>query len=260
MMAQKTVRIQKGSYWIEQSIPEPVPPEVHPSLFKFSNIVAWSLWIVYSFSQFLVVCRLQIQSGRLLWEVWIMLMAEAALSFQQAVISIHILLGLFVKRVTTRPSYWLMGRSAPTIDVFITCCGEKPSIIRDTIAATIALDYPPERFRVLVLDDGRDHLLREIVESLSKTSPSESPQVKYLSRSLKAGAKSYYKAGNLQYGIEETERLGGSDFIASLDADMIPEPTWLRMMVPHFIMDDRLAVACPTQVFWGNALCNFLLI
>ena len=249
MIAQEPVRIRKGAYWIEQSVPEAVPLELHPLLFRFSNILAWSLWVFYSLSQFLVVCKLQIQSSRLLWEIWVMVLAEAALSFQQAVIAINILLSLFTKRETTRPSYWLMGRLGPTVDVFITCCGENPSIILDTIAAVMAQDYPPEQFRVFVLDDGHDQSLSEAVELLGRTSPSKGPQLKYLSRSLKAGAKSYFKAGNLQYGIEQTQRLGAFDFIASLDADMIPESTWLRMMIPHFIMDDKLAIACPTPVF-----------
>lgn len=186
-----------------------------------------------------------------------MVIAEAALSFQQAAISIHTLLSLFLGR-ETRPSYWLMDHLAPTIDVFITRCGESPSIIWDTITATIALDYPREQFHVFVLDDGRDQSLREVVEVLSKTSLSEGPQVKYLSRSLNAGAKSYFKAGNLQYSIGETEHLEGSDFIASLDAHMIQEPAWLRMMIPHFIIDDKLTLACPIQVFGGNALYDFL--
>ena len=188
MMAQETVKIRKGPYWIERSVPEPVPSELRPLLFRSSNLVAWSLWIIYSLSQFLLVGRLQIQSSRLLWELWVMIMAEAALSFQQAVIAIQILLSWFAKGDLARPSYRLMGRLAPTIDVFITCCGENPSIILDTVAATMALDYPPKQFRVFVLDDGRDQSLREGVELLSKTSPSKGPQVKYLSRTLKAGA------------------------------------------------------------------------
>lgn len=150
----------------------------------------------------------------------------------------------------TRPSYQLMGSSAPTVDVFITCCGEPTDIVIDTVAAAAAQDYPPKQFRVFILDDGHDEMLREAITALNRESTGKTgPQVGYLSRNLAPGVKSYYKAGNLQFGIDETRRSGGSEYIASLDADMISEPGWLRMMVPHLILDDALAVACPTPVF-----------
>lgn len=143
-----------------------------------------------------------------------------------------------------------MGSSAPTVDVFITCCGEPTDIVLDTVAAAAAVDYPPKQFRVFVLDDGHDEMLREAIKGLGRKSTERNgPDVGYLSRHVAPGTKSYYKAGNLQFGIEETQRLGGSEYLASLDADMIPMAGWLRMMVPHLIVEDALAVACPTPVF-----------
>jgi cellulose synthase/poly-beta-1,6-N-acetylglucosamine synthase-like glycosyltransferase len=75
------------------------------------------------------------------------------------------------------------------------------------------------------------------------------PLVVYHARKLEHGTKSYFKAGNLQYGIDITGRSKEpSEYIAGLDADMIPEIDWLRRMVPHLILDDRLGIACPPQV------------
>lgn len=103
--------------------------------------------------------------------------------------------------------------------------------------------------RIFVLDDGHDRNLRDAVLALAERSKTENgPAVYYLSRNVEPGSKSYFKAGNLQFGIDESEKLGGSEFIASLDADMIPEPGWLRRMIPHLLLHGDIALACPPQV------------
>lgn len=37
-------------------------------------------------------------------------------------------------------------------------------------------------------------------------------------------------------------------YVASLDADMIPMPHWLRTLVPHIEQDADCAMVCPPQV------------
>lgn len=39
-----------------------------------------------------------------------------------------------------------------------------------------------------------------------------------------------------------------SEYVAGLDADMIPEPHWLRTILPHLIDDPKVAMGCPPQV------------
>lgn len=41
----------------------------------------------------------------------------------------------------------------------------------------------------------------------------------------------------------------GAEFVAGLDADMIPEPGWLRTIMPHMLDDPLIALGCPPQVF-----------
>ena len=123
-------------------------------------------------------------------------------------------------------------------------------MIIDTVAAAVAQDYPSQRFRVFILDDGHDEKLQEAMKRLStRSAETNGPKIWYLSRKLEAGFRSYFKAGNLQFGIEESMRWGGSEYIASLDSDMIPEPDWLRRMIPHLLLDNQMALACPPQVF-----------
>ncbi|KAL9071760.1 MAG: hypothetical protein Q9161_004024 [Pseudevernia consocians] len=151
-----------------------------------------------------------------------------------------------------RPRYQLTGDSCPTVDVLVTCCGEPVDVIVNTVTAAAAQDYPCTRFRVFLLDDGHDERLRQAIEELNMILHKQKrTRVFYLSRQVAAGARSYFKAGNLQYGINESHRLGSSEYIAGLDADMIPDSTWLRKMVPHLILDHGLAIACPPQKYYN---------
>ncbi|MBN3891428.1 MAG: glycosyltransferase [Nostoc sp. JL31] len=54
----------------------------------------------------------------------------------------------------------------PTVDVFITCYNEPPEIVEETAKAALAMDYPPIKLRVYVLDDGNSADMRTMTERL----------------------------------------------------------------------------------------------
>ena len=185
------------------------------------------------------------------WRVWIALLSESFLTILEATAAFDMILALLSgKAAQPRPEYRLCGHAAPSVDILITCCGEPISIIMNTVLAVAAQDYPVPNFRVFVLDDGHDDELRHAVEMLQlRRNSVASPLVMYLSRIVMPGEESHFKSGNLRFGIEESQRLGaGSEFLAGLDADMIPEPDWLRRMVPHLLLQDEVAMACGPQV------------
>ncbi|KAL8819805.1 MAG: hypothetical protein Q9223_001842 [Gallowayella weberi] len=177
----------------------------------------------------------------------------SAKTLEDAVTALNIILGLFSRKVTEpRPNYQLTGDAAPTIDVLITCCGEPVGVIIDTVNASAAQDYPASKLRIFVLDDSRDEELCHAIGRLNvHLAVRHGPLVIYISREKLPGVRSYFKAGNLRFGIDESERLDGSEFLAGLDADMIPEPNWLSKMVPHLLLDDKLALACPPQRYYN---------
>ena len=45
-------------------------------------------------------------------------------------------------------------------------------------------------------------------------------------------------------------------YVAALDADMIPMPHWLRALVPHIENDAHCAMVCPPQVRYNVPLLN----
>jgi cellulose synthase/poly-beta-1,6-N-acetylglucosamine synthase-like glycosyltransferase len=141
-----------------------------------------------------------------------------------------------------RPRLRILGRNVPSVDVLVPICREPLDLVQDTIRATLNLDYPRSRYRVVVTDDGKSAALRSWVEQLAK----EFPNLYYTARETKGD----WKAGNLNHAIKFTKSLPGGrgEFIAGLDADMIPERKWLRAVIPHIVQNPNCGVVCPAQV------------
>ena len=146
-----------------------------------------------------------------------------------------------------RPLLRLVGSQAPTVDVFITYCGEGVGLVMNTIRAAVFLDYPPEQYRVIVLDDSGSTELERRVISLQ----SQKAGLHYTSR--KSQIETHSKAANLNHGLRYVDRLPGgpSEHLAVLDVDMIPLPHWLRAVVPHLINDPKVGLANPPQEFYN---------
>lgn len=138
----------------------------------------------------------------------------------------------------------LLDDDPPRVDIFITCAGEDIETVTHTLEAACAIDYPANRFRVLVLDDAGSDELSRAVKDLKQTRENL-----YYTARVK-GKNHHFKAGNLNHGFQYVKSLpgGAADFIASLDADMIADPQWLRALMPHLLQNDRLALAQPPQV------------
>ena len=134
----------------------------------------------------------------------------------------------------------------PTVDVLIVTCGEDEETILNTVRAACSIDYPADRFRVLVLDDGRSTSLFRSVAALG----SQYQNLYYRTREKTPGVPHHFKAGNLNFGIMETMTTKGEvgEFIAALDADMIPQREWLWAILPHMLLNETCGLACPLQV------------
>jgi cellulose synthase/poly-beta-1,6-N-acetylglucosamine synthase-like glycosyltransferase len=165
---------------------------------------------------------------------------------------LHQLYQMLSIRGRRRAKLRLQGDSVPTVDVFITCCKEDVDIVLDTTRAACAVDYPKDRFRVVVLDDGKDSELQRTVQDLSLVYPN----LYYHARIKIKGVPHHFKAGNLTGGTEFVTKLEGGEgeYIAALDADMIPEPEWLRAIIAHLVNDSEMALVCPPQVSLSHGM------
>ena len=161
-------------------------------------------------------------------------------------IFLHSFWSIFILKKRHRPKLRMVGNEVPTVDVFITCCNEDDDLILDTVRAACDLDYPQDRYRIMLLDDGKSDNIKDIINDMR----SMHPNLYYRRRPKWPGVPHHFKAGNLNYGMEQVHKLpgGASEYLAGLDCDMIPEREWLRAIVPHILNDDKMALACPPQV------------
>ena len=101
-----------------------------------------------------------------------------------------------------------------SVDVFVPTYNEDIAILRGTLQACLAMDYP---HRTILLDDGHREPVRELCEELG---------VHYITRDNNLHAK----AGNLNHALDQTD----GEFVAILDADHVPEPHFLSRMIGYF--------------------------
>lgn len=155
---------------------------------------------------------------------------------------LHVLIRFGALTGRWQPRLRLLGDNVPSVDVIVTVCNEKIDIVKDTVRAALSVEYPVTRFRVIVADDGKSKVLEDWVHQFSV----DHANLYYTARSTLGG----WKAGNLNEAIKFAGFLpgGAAELVAGLDADMIPEPRWLRCVTAHIMRDRKTGVVCPAQV------------
>ncbi|KAL8760786.1 MAG: hypothetical protein Q9184_003045 [Pyrenodesmia sp. 2 TL-2023] len=205
-----------------------------------ASILSSWLYFGYSFK-----CLLDAQAGGLsgtpLTIAWLSFAMQ--LGHALPVGTPHLLALSAMGKAKQQPLLRLLGDVCPSVDVFITYCGEELAVLMDTVRATAAIDYPADRFRIVVLDDS---VSTEVETEIGKLR-SKYKNIYYTTRGSKP--KTHTKAGNLNHGLKHVSALPGGafDLVAVLDVDMIPSPHWLRALVPHILVDPKIAMASPPQ-------------
>ncbi|KAL9025064.1 MAG: hypothetical protein Q9196_006046 [Gyalolechia fulgens] len=216
--------------------------EENITVFRLFHITTWSLQLLHTFANLTLAYYAQQHGLSCSWKIWVALLADFFLTIPEATAALDVLLGLLSSKAAhARPSYEIQGSEAPSIDIMITCCGEPVRIVTNTINAAAVQNYPSDQYRIFILDDAKDPALKHAVETIgSRVKGRNGPTIRYLSRAKEEGAKSYFKSGNLRFGIQASKHAEeGSQFLAGLDADMIVEPHWLRRLVPHLLLNDN---------------------
>ena len=120
-----------------------------------------------------------------------------------------------------------------SVDVFVTTYKEPLHIIRRTALGARAIEYPHTTW---ILDDGKRDEIQALAAELG---------IRYLRRPDNANAK----AGNLNYGLAHTQ----GEFVASFDADHIPLPHALDMMLGFFADRQVALIQTPQDYYNTNA-------
>lgn len=153
-------------------------------------------------------------------------------------------LSLFIvaKPLPSRSAQPLAEEDLPTVDVFIPSYNEEPALLADTIAAARAMDYPQDRVKVWLLDDGGTVQKRNANDVASaQAAQKRYVELQQLCKELGATyltreRNEHAKAGNLNNGLAHST----GELIAVFDADHAPTRNFLRETVGFFREDPRL--------------------
>ena len=114
----------------------------------------------------------------------------------------------------------IQNEDYPDIDIFIATHNESCELLYKTANACTYMDYPnTNKVHIYFCDDGNRKEVHELAKSLN---------IGYLGLADNKEAKS----GNLNNALEHTH----SPLVATFDADMIPQHTFLMKTVPYFLL------------------------
>lgn len=121
----------------------------------------------------------------------------------------------------------------PTVDIYIPTYDEPLKVVIPTILAATHVDWPADKLRIYVLDDG----CRPEFEAYAK-----SAGVNYIARESGEGAK----AGNINHALLRTN----GEFVAIFDCDHVPTLSFLRKTMGWFLTAEKLGLVQTPHVFF----------
>jgi len=121
----------------------------------------------------------------------------------------------------------------PNVDVFIPTYNEPLDIVRPTVLAAMNMDWPQDRMRIYILDDGRRDEFRVFAEECGAG---------YMTRPDNKHAK----AGNINHALTLTS----AEYVAIFDCDHIPTRSFLQMTMGWFGQDPKMAMMQTPHYFY----------
>lgn len=219
-----------GPFPLNGTIHLPTPPTNQERFSYLNPSKFWACWGLFAY-----LCVL----GSSLWFLWrthfwwylfaILLTAMWTLP--------HLLFVLVSKNfdvrdhIKTLENYLPTESGYPSVDVFITTCGEDLRVIENTFSHASRLIYPS--LRIYALDDGASLDVERLARKYGLI---------YITRPNRGVMK---KAGNLLHGFHQSQ----GDFILVLDADFVVTPCALEHMVPWMRRDPKIAILQTPQYF-----------
>ena len=122
----------------------------------------------------------------------------------------------------------------PSVDVYVPSYNESLDVVRDTVLAAQCIDYPPDKMKIYILDDGKRNEFAVFAADAG---------VGYITRSDNKHAK----AGNLNHAMTITK----GDYICVFDCDHVATRGFLQATMGSFLIDDRLALIQTPHYFYS---------
>ncbi|WXL27176.1 glycosyltransferase [Ectopseudomonas mendocina] len=201
----------------------------------FLTLVAFAggtalVWIGYDYSQqystwFSTLVGILLGIGAL--GVFIVLLTEA-----------HELAETVWVRARRRPFQPVISDQAyrPKVSIHVPCYNEPPEMVKQTLDALAALDYPD--YEVIIIDNNtKDPAVWEPVQAYCEQL---GPRFRFFHVAPLHG----FKGGALNYILPHTAP--DAEVVAVIDSDYCVDKNWLKYMVPHF-SDPKIAVVQSPQ-------------
>ncbi|NNA05891.1 UDP-forming cellulose synthase catalytic subunit [Pseudomonas lundensis] len=116
-------------------------------------------------------------------------------------------------------------REWPVVDLMIPTYNEELSITRGTVYAAMGIDWPRDKLRIHLLDDGNRPEFKAFAEEVG---------IHYIARADNRHAK----AGNLNHALTLTD----GELVAIFDCDHMPARSFMQLTVGWFLADPKLAL------------------
>lgn len=123
----------------------------------------------------------------------------------------------------------------PTVDLFIPTYNESIDIVKDTALAAQCIEYPKDKLKIYILDDGKRDEFRQLAEDI---------QVGYMIRP----DNNHAKAGNLNHALTKTH----GELICIFDCDHVATRVFLQATVGAFLVDEKLALIQTPHYFYSK--------
>jgi cellulose synthase/poly-beta-1,6-N-acetylglucosamine synthase-like glycosyltransferase len=153
-----------------------------------------------------------------------------------AVISLYFAVFWFLVLLEERPSHKrkdVKDGEWPQVSVIIPCYNEE-DCLEGTLESCLGVDYPKDRFQVIIVNDGSKDRTEEVARRLV---------AKHADRDiLLINKPNGGKGSAVNLGIKQAK----GEFVATMDSDSFVEPNALKIMIPYFA-DENIASVVPSM-------------
>lgn len=113
----------------------------------------------------------------------------------------------------------------PVVDIFVPTYNEDMNVVKNTVYASLGIDWPKDKLNIWILDDGNRPIFKQFAKDVG---------VNYIARPTHEHAK----AGNINNALKHAK----GDFVAIFDCDHVPTRSFLQLTVGWFFKDEKLAM------------------
>ena len=122
----------------------------------------------------------------------------------------------------------------PTVDIFIPTYNESLDVIKPTVYAALNLDWPADKLRVYLLDDGSRDAFKAFADEVG-------------AGYIKREEHNHAKAGNINHAMTVTD----GEFIVIFDCDHVPSCDFLLSTMGWLVKDPKIALVQTPHHFYS---------